>query len=80
MRSPAALVRDLPQDWTETALHMGEVFGLDVYGVDLLDREGTPVVVDINAFPGIRGPKGAPAALAALALQRPGFAPPAYEA
>lgn len=77
---PAALVRDLPQDWTETALHIGEVFCLDVYGVDLLDREGTPVVVDINAFPGIRGPKGAPAALAALALQRSGFAPPACEA
>ncbi|MFH8474143.1 RimK family alpha-L-glutamate ligase [Streptomyces sp. NPDC018000] len=76
----APLVRDLPRAWTETALHAGEVFGLDVYGVDLLDREGAPVVVDVNAFPGIRGPKGAPAALAALALKRPGFAPPAYEA
>ncbi|MEV5199568.1 alpha-L-glutamate ligase [Streptomyces sp. NPDC053720] len=68
---PAPLVRDLPQDWTRLALRTGEVFGLDVYGVDLLDREGAPVVVDINAFPGIRGPKGAPEALAALALRRP---------
>ncbi|WP_327271763.1 alpha-L-glutamate ligase [Streptomyces sp. NBC_01224] len=76
----APLVRDLPPAWTETALHTGEVFGLDVYGVDLLDREGAPVVVDINAFPGIRGPKGAPAALAALALRRPRPGPPAYEA
>ncbi|MCX4735980.1 RimK family alpha-L-glutamate ligase [Streptomyces sp. NBC_01363] len=66
----APLVRDLPQTWTELALHTGEVFGLDVYGVDLLDREGAPVAVDINAFPGIRGPKGAPAALAALVLRR----------
>ncbi|MFF9073241.1 RimK family alpha-L-glutamate ligase [Streptomyces sp. NPDC014646] len=75
----APLVRDLPQSWTRLALHTGEVFGLDVYGVDVLDREGAPVVVDINAFPGIRGPKGAPAALAALALRRPRPGPPAYE-
>ncbi|MFD4942598.1 RimK family alpha-L-glutamate ligase [Streptomyces sp. NPDC058409] len=77
---PAPLVHDLPRAWTQLALHTGEVFGLDVYGVDLLDREGAPVVVDINAFPGIRGPKGAPAALAALALRRPRPGPPAYEA
>ncbi|WP_405718674.1 RimK family alpha-L-glutamate ligase [Streptomyces sp. NBC_00046] len=69
---PAPLVRDLPPDWTRLALRTGDVFGLDVYGVDLLDREGAPVVVDINAFPGIRGPKGAPEALAALALKCPG--------
>jgi ribosomal protein S6--L-glutamate ligase len=68
---PAPLVRDLPRDWTRLALRTGDVFGLDVYGVDLLDREGAPVVVDINAFPGIRGPKGVPEALAALALRRP---------
>ncbi|MFF8713341.1 RimK family alpha-L-glutamate ligase [Streptomyces sp. NPDC015184] len=65
------LVGELPRAWAGTALRAGEVFGLDVYGVDLLDREGEPVVVDINAFPGIRGPKDAPAALAALALRRP---------
>jgi ribosomal protein S6--L-glutamate ligase len=74
------LVRDLPQAWTRLALRTGEVFGLDVYGVDLPDREGAPVVVDVNAFPGIRGPKGAPAALAALALKRPDSTRPVYEA
>ncbi len=51
------------------ALRAGEVFGLDVYGVDLLDGPGEPVVVDVNAFPGIRGQAGAPEALAALALR-----------
>ncbi|MQY16894.1 Ribosomal protein S6--L-glutamate ligase [Streptomyces sp. RB5] len=65
----APLVRDLPASWAELALRTGEVFGLDVYGVDVLDREGAPVVVDVNAFPGIRGPRGAPAALAALAVR-----------
>ncbi|WP_326769086.1 alpha-L-glutamate ligase [Streptomyces sp. NBC_01591] len=74
------LVRDLPRTWTRLALRTGDVFGLDVYGVDLLDRAGAPVVVDINAFPGIRGPKGAPEALAALALGRPRPGSPAYEA
>ncbi|MFF3784776.1 RimK family alpha-L-glutamate ligase [Streptomyces sp. NPDC001933] len=69
---PAPLIRDLPRSWTRLALRAGDVFGLDVYGVDLLDREGAPVVVDINAFPGIRGPEGAPEALAALALKSPG--------
>ncbi|MEV6143946.1 alpha-L-glutamate ligase [Streptomyces sp. NPDC051992] len=72
------LIRDLPPAWIRLVLRTGDVFGLDVYGVDLLDREGSPVVVDINAFPGIRGQKGAPEALAALALRRPGPAlPPA---
>ncbi|MFJ8848766.1 RimK family alpha-L-glutamate ligase [Streptomyces sp. NPDC102437] len=74
----APLIRDLPRTWTRLALRTGDVFGLDVYGVDLLDREGAPVVVDINAFPGIRGPEGAPEALAALALRHSG--PRAYEA
>ncbi|MER5743613.1 alpha-L-glutamate ligase [Streptomyces sp. NPDC002225] len=68
---PTPLVRDLPSGWVATALRAGEVFGLDVYGVDLLDRKGEPVVVDVNAFPGVRGPEGAPGALAALALRRP---------
>ncbi|MFB7914349.1 RimK family alpha-L-glutamate ligase [Streptomyces sp. NPDC056061] len=75
----APLVGELPQSWTRLALRTGEVFGLDVYGVDVLDREGAPVVVDINAFPGIRGPRGAPAALAALALRSPRTGPPAHE-
>lgn len=51
------------------ALRVGEVFGLDVYGVDLLDRPGEPVIVDVNAFPGVRGQHGAPRALADLALR-----------
>ncbi|GAB7183158.1 alpha-L-glutamate ligase [Kitasatospora sp. Ki12] len=51
------------------ALRVGEVFGLDVYGVDLLDGPAEPVIVDVNAFPGIRGRAGAPEALAALALR-----------
>ncbi|MFF2354937.1 RimK family alpha-L-glutamate ligase [Kitasatospora sp. NPDC058115] len=60
---------DLPAERARLALRVGEVFGLDVYGVDLLDGPDEPVVVDVNAFPGIRGQAGAPEALAALALR-----------
>ncbi|MGG2461604.1 ATP-grasp domain-containing protein [Streptomyces sp. RGM 3693] len=64
---PAAL----PAAWIESALHAGEVFGLEVYGVDILHLGvGAPLIVDINAFPGIRGQAGAPETLAALALRR----------
>ncbi|MFD4398796.1 RimK family alpha-L-glutamate ligase [Kitasatospora sp. NPDC058478] len=58
-----------PADRAALALRVGEVFGLDVYGVDLLDGPAEPVIVDVNAFPGIRGRPGAPEALAALALR-----------
>ncbi|MFE4392448.1 MULTISPECIES: ATP-grasp domain-containing protein [Streptomycetaceae] len=63
------------EDWEPSAgraalaLRVGEVFGLDVYGVDLLDGPAEPVIVDVNAFPGVRGRAGAPEALVALALR-----------
>ncbi|MFI9332730.1 RimK family alpha-L-glutamate ligase [Kitasatospora sp. NPDC052868] len=60
--------RELPAERADLARRVGEVFGLDVYGVDLLDGPADPVIVDVNAFPGVRGQAGAPEALAALAL------------
>ncbi|MGP3941165.1 ATP-grasp domain-containing protein [Streptomyces sp. 6N106] len=60
----------LPPDWLAPVRHVGSVFSLEVYGVDLIDAGGgAPLIVDINAFPGIRGQAGAPEALAALALR-----------
>ncbi|MFJ8039332.1 RimK family alpha-L-glutamate ligase [Kitasatospora sp. NPDC096147] len=52
--------------YPELALRCGPAFGLTVYGVDVLEVAGEPVIVDVNAFPGIRGGRGAPEALAAL--------------
>ncbi|RLU81559.1 alpha-L-glutamate ligase [Streptomyces griseocarneus] len=60
---------DLPGEWLDVVRRAGEVFALDVYGVDLIDTPDGPVVVDVNAFPGIRGQQGAPEALAELALR-----------
>ncbi|MEW2547664.1 alpha-L-glutamate ligase [Streptomyces sp. NPDC047002] len=67
---PAPPPGALPPGWDAVALRVGEVFALDVYGVDMIDAGGgAPLVVDVNAFPGARGRPGAPAALAALALR-----------
>ncbi|MEV0371678.1 alpha-L-glutamate ligase [Streptomyces sp. NPDC050636] len=63
-------IRDLPEGWADLVVRVGEVFALDVYGVDILDAgDGVPLIVDINAFPGIRGQAGAPEALAGLAVR-----------
>ncbi|MEU8890087.1 alpha-L-glutamate ligase [Streptomyces sp. NPDC048442] len=67
---------DLPSGWADLVRRVGEVFALDVYGVDVIGTGGdadarVPLIVDINAFPGIRNQPGAPEALAALALVRP---------
>ncbi|MEU3061578.1 ATP-grasp domain-containing protein [Streptomyces subrutilus] len=76
---------ELPPGWAALVRAAGAAFALDVYGVDVIDAgDGTPLIVDVNAFPGIRGQAGAPEALAALALRRaaertagaPGAAPP----
>ncbi|MFF8593532.1 RimK family alpha-L-glutamate ligase [Streptomyces sp. NPDC015220] len=63
----------LPEGWSALVHRVGEVFALDVYGVDVIDDgDGAPLIVDINAFPGVRGQSGAPEALAALTLARAG--------
>lgn len=61
---------ELPEGWARLALEVGAVFGLRVYGVDVIDAGGgVPLIVDINAFPGVRGQAGAPEALAELAVR-----------
>ncbi|MEV5597408.1 alpha-L-glutamate ligase [Streptomyces sp. NPDC052496] len=66
----------LPPGWADTVRRVGEVFALDVFGVDIIDAgDGAPLIVDINAFPGIRDQAGAPEALAALTLRRATRAP-----
>ncbi|MFD7257682.1 RimK family alpha-L-glutamate ligase [Streptomyces sp. NPDC059874] len=62
---------ELPAGWADLVRETGAVFALEVYGVDIIDvGDGTPLIVDVNAFPGVRGQAGAPEALAALALRR----------
>ena len=56
----------VPSDWRSMTFEIGRIFGLRLYGVDLLVNERGPLVVDVNSFPGFRGVAGAARALIAL--------------
>ncbi|MGW6710888.1 ATP-grasp domain-containing protein [Streptomyces sp. NPDC054956] len=72
-RGPTLPLTELPDGWADLTRRVGEVFSLDVYGVDIIaTADGSPLIVDVNAFPGIREQAGAPEALAELALRRAG--------
>ncbi len=55
---------------TTLAQRVGEVVGLELYGVDVLLGEAGPVVVDVNPFPGFRGVADAPRLIAEHLLHR----------
>ncbi|MCM1969647.1 RimK family alpha-L-glutamate ligase [Streptomyces sp. G1] len=70
-RGPTLPLPRLPQGWADLTRRVGELYSLDVYGVDIIaTADGSPLIVDVNAFPGVRDQPGAPEALAALALSR----------
>ncbi|MBT2472406.1 alpha-L-glutamate ligase [Streptomyces sp. ISL-66] len=70
-RGPTLPLPHLPAGWADLTRRVGEVFALDVYGVDIIaTADGAPLIVDVNAFPGIRHQPGAPEALSELALRR----------
>jgi len=41
----------LRSEWRKLARRVGEIFGLDIYGLDVVETSKGPVVVDINDFP-----------------------------
>jgi ribosomal protein S6--L-glutamate ligase len=43
----------------DVALRCGEVFGLGLYGLDVIETREGPYVVDLNYFPGYKGVPGA---------------------
>jgi ribosomal protein S6--L-glutamate ligase len=57
---------ELDPSWLAIVQRVGAVFGLMVYGVDIIATSTGPVVVDVNAFPGCQGVAGAPGAIARL--------------
>ncbi|MGW6688269.1 ATP-grasp domain-containing protein [Streptomyces sp. NPDC054961] len=70
-RGPTLPLPHLPTGWADLTRRVGEVFALDVYGVDIIaTADGAPLIVDVNAFPGIRHQPGAPEALSELAVRR----------
>src|SRR5205807_6393334 len=57
---PFALTPEL----RDIALRCGRAFGIDLYGVDIVESEGKPYVVDMCSMPGFRGVPDAPGVLA----------------
>jgi ribosomal protein S6--L-glutamate ligase len=57
---PFALTPEL----RDIALRCGRAFGIDLYGVDIVESEGQPYVVDMCSMPGFRGVPNAPGVLA----------------
>jgi len=57
---PFALTPEL----TTIAEQCGRAFGIDLYGVDIIESEGRPYVVDMCSIPGFRGVADAPRLLA----------------
>jgi len=45
----------IPTQWSQTATQAGAALGLNLYGVDLLIKNGQAHVIDVNAFPGFQG-------------------------
>lgn len=41
----------LSSELQDLALHVGRLFGLDIYGLDVVETKDGPMVVDINDFP-----------------------------
>lgn len=70
---PAHDVRErqvpLTAEVARIAARIGEVFGLDLYGVDILLGPDGPVVVDINDFPSFRQVPDAVARVSAAVLE-----------
>src|SRR6266571_652352 len=54
----------LPPELRDLALRCGRAFGIDLYGVDIIESEGMPYVVDMCSIPGFKGVPDAPRVLA----------------
>jgi ribosomal protein S6--L-glutamate ligase len=48
----------------DIARQCGRAFGIDLYGVDIIESEGQPYVVDMSTMPGFKGVPDAPRLLA----------------
>lgn len=57
-------VFDPPAHLREIALAVGRTLQLQIYGVDVVDGDDGPVVVDVNAFPSCNGIPGSATAIA----------------
>ena len=50
---------ELPPDYQRTAVQAAQIMGLRIAGVDMLESEAGPQVVEVNSSPGLEGIEGA---------------------
>lgn len=55
---------EINKEIVDLTLKVGEIFGLEIFGIDILPYKGSYVVLDVNDFPGFRGVKEAGKAIA----------------
>lgn len=60
----------LTREVEQVSLRCGEVFGLELYGVDLLETPDGPSVIEVNCFPGYKGVPDADRLLADYIVKR----------
>jgi ribosomal protein S6--L-glutamate ligase len=66
----------------DIALRCGRAFGIDLCGVDIIESEGKPYVVDMQSIPGFKGVPDAPSYLASYfyaAAERAAAGKPLFE-
>lgn len=54
-RGGSAEVVELDEQYARTAVHAAQIMGLRVAGVDLLEGESGPVLMEVNSSPGLEG-------------------------
>jgi ribosomal protein S6--L-glutamate ligase len=54
-RGGAGTAVELPREYAEAAVRAAQVLGLDVAGVDLLESNAGPTVLELNSSPGFEG-------------------------
>jgi ribosomal protein S6--L-glutamate ligase len=54
----------------DICLRCGELFGMELYGVDLIETEDGPCVIEVNCFPGFKGVPEADRLLAEYIFER----------
>jgi len=53
-----AVALDITPEMHEIAIRCGEIVGLQIYGVDMIESEDGLWVIDVNGFPGFKGLPG----------------------
>ena len=56
-------------EWLELARRVGELFGLEIFGMDVLETSKGPVIVDVNDFPSFGSVPGAVSRIANYIVQ-----------